>query len=67
MGKLAAIGCYVYWGLIVFYWTWLDKVESQEILMHRVVWTLVAMVVVIYFRGSLSEYLKAFRDWYIIK
>ncbi|HAT59313.1 MAG TPA: hypothetical protein DCS60_00905, partial [Opitutae bacterium] len=67
MGKIAAIGCYVYWGLVVFYWTWLDKVESQEILMHRVVWTLVAMVVVIYFRGNLSEYLKAFRDWYVIK
>jgi len=67
MGKLAAVGCYVYWGLIVFYWTWLDKVESQEILMHRVVWTLAAIVIIMYFRGSLPEYAKAFRDRNILK
>lgn len=67
MGKLAAIGCYVYWGLIVFYWTWLDKVKSEELLMHRVVWTLVAMVFIMYVRGSLPEYAKAFRDKEILK
>ena len=39
-GSVAAVSCYVYWGLIVVYWTWLDKVESEELLMHRVVWTL---------------------------
>ncbi len=67
MGKLAAVGCYVYWGLIVFYWTWLDKVESQELLMYRVVWTLIAIVIIMYFRGSLPEYAKAFRDRKILK
>lgn len=67
MGQLAAIACYVYWGLIVIYWTWLDKVSSEELLMHRVVWTLAILLVLIRMRGSLREYWSGVRDWGILK
>ena len=56
MGQLAAVSCYVYWGLIVVYWTWLDKVESQELLMHRVIWTLLIAFALMAIRGTLKEY-----------
>ena len=60
MGQLAAVACYIYWGLIVIYWTWLDKVESEELLMHRVVWTMAIALVVMAIRGSLREYWNGF-------
>ncbi len=62
MGPLAAIVCYVYWGVIVLYWVWLDRVSSEELLMHRVNWTLLVIVILMYFRGSLGEYWRGFRD-----
>ena len=60
MGQVAAVSCYVYWGLIVVYWTWLDKVESQELLMHRVVWTLLIVFALMAIRGNLKDYWRGF-------
>ena len=56
MGKVAAVSCYVYWGLIVVYWTWLNKVESRELLMHRVIWTSLIVFALMAIRGNLKEY-----------
>lgn len=66
MGLVAAVGCYLYWGLIVLYWNLLDQVDSEELLMHRVIWTLGLSGVLMYFRGSFREYWAAFRDWKIL-
>ena len=60
MGQLAAVSCYVFWGLIVVYWTMLDKVESQELLMHRVLWTLLIVFALMAIRGNLKEYWAGF-------
>lgn len=62
MGHAAAVACYVLWGLIVLYWKLLAQVDSQELLMHRVIWTLGLTLVLMRLRGSLGEYLAAFRD-----
>ncbi|MBT6379351.1 MAG: EamA family transporter RarD [Opitutales bacterium] len=62
MGLVAAVACYVYWGLIVMYWVALAQVDSQELLMHRVVWTFVLTLFVMGFRGTLREYLAAYRN-----
>ncbi len=62
MGQLAAVSCYVFWGLIVVYWTMLDKVESQELLMHRVLWTLLIVFALMAIRGNLKEYWQGLRS-----
>mgnify|MGYP006077215165 FL=1 len=62
MGHAAAVACYVLWGLIVLYWNLLAQVDSQELLMHRVIWTLGLTLVLMRLRGSLGEYLAAFRN-----
>jgi chloramphenicol-sensitive protein RarD len=62
MGLLAAIACYVYWGLIVLYWKLLDQVSSEELLMHRVIWTLGLTAILMRFRGSFGEYWSGIRD-----
>jgi len=62
MGLVAAISCYVYWGLIVLYWNALGRVESEELLMHRVVWTLGLAAILMKLRGSYGEFWRAFRS-----
>lgn len=39
-GVWAAIGAYVLWGLLPLYWKVLAHIPSQEILAHRMVWSL---------------------------
>lgn len=45
-GTLAALGCYVFWGLCPIYWKWLGEVSSLEVICHRIIWCLVATVIV---------------------
>jgi chloramphenicol-sensitive protein RarD len=41
---LAAVGAYTLWGLVPLYWPLLEPASPLEILAHRVVWTLVFVV-----------------------
>ena len=40
IGVMYAIGAYVLWGLLPFYWKALQSVSAFEILCHRMVWSL---------------------------
>ncbi len=40
-GTLAALAAYILWGLLPVYWKAVEQVPAQEILGHRVVWSLV--------------------------
>ena len=42
-----AIAAYVLWGLLPIYWKLLQAVDPMEILMHRMVWSLVFLVAVL--------------------
>ena len=46
-GILAALGCYLLWGVLPLYWHLLAEAEANEILAHRVLWSLVFMLIVI--------------------
>lgn len=37
-GIIAAVGCYVMWGVFPLYWKLLEGVSSVEIICHRIVW-----------------------------
>ena len=45
-GSLAAILCYVFWGLAPLYWKLLDDVNSFEIIGQRIIWCFVLMVII---------------------
>lgn len=40
-GTLAALTAYIFWGLLPVYWKAVEHVPAQEILGHRIVWSLV--------------------------
>jgi len=48
-GILYALGAYGLWGLLPVYWKWLQHVPAPELLSHRIVWSCVALLAVIFF------------------
>ncbi len=43
-GTLVALSAYIAWGLLPIYWKTIEQVPPQEILSHRVVWSLVVVL-----------------------
>jgi len=59
-----ATACYVTWGLVPIYWKAIVDVPADEVLIPRILWTLVLLVVVASFTGQLSELRPArTREW----
>lgn len=54
-GALAAALCYLTWGLVPLYWHQLAAIDALELIAHRLVWSLVFLVVVLLARRGLSE------------
>ena len=46
-GALAAASAYVLWGFFPIYWKFLQRVPAMEILTHRILWSLVVVVVLL--------------------
>ena len=47
LGYMAALGCYVLWGILPLYWHLLAVAEANEILAHRILWSVVFMLIVL--------------------
>lgn len=54
-GILYAAGSYVMWGVLPLYWKLIDGIQSYEILAHRIIWSLVFMILLVFFLGKTSE------------
>lgn len=54
-GLLSALGCYVLWGILPLYWHLLAQAEANEILAHRILWSLVFMLLVVVLTGRLKQ------------
>ena len=52
-GLWYGIGAYALWGLFPIYWKWLHQVPALQLIGHRVVWSFVALVIL----------LAALRQW----
>lgn len=48
-GVIAAIGAYVFWGVLPIYWKLVAGVPADQILAHRIFWSFIFMAVVIMF------------------
>lgn len=54
-GVLLAVGCYVIWGIVPAYWKAIDTVAAHEVLIVRILWTLVWMAGAVVAGGRTSE------------
>jgi len=57
-GVLYGVGAYVLWGLFPLYWPLLKPAGALEILAHRIMWSLVVVVVVLMVGRNLSRLRK---------
>jgi chloramphenicol-sensitive protein RarD len=46
-GLASAIGAYVLWGILPIYWKLVGDVPAQEVIAHRIVWSLLFMLAVV--------------------
>lgn len=61
-GTLAAITAFSLWAVLPVFWKALDRVPLLETTAHRVLWTLVILVVFLYGKGRTAVTLRAFRS-----
>lgn len=46
-GLASAIGAYILWGILPIYWKLVSNVPSQEVIAHRIFWSLLFMLAVV--------------------
>lgn len=65
-GMLYAASAYVLWGLLPVFWKALHAVPALQILAHRMVWSLLVVLVLVAARGRGRVIGAAVRDWRVL-
>jgi chloramphenicol-sensitive protein RarD len=61
-GLLAAAGAFVLWGVLPAYWKLLQQVPAYEILCHRMAWSLVLTLGLVFVTGRRAVFRQALRE-----
>ncbi|USG67485.1 EamA family transporter RarD [Brevibacillus ruminantium] len=61
-GVLYAVAAYLMWGTLPLYWKVFEKMGAWEILAHRIFWSAVFVVVLLYVTKKLKELKRAVTD-----
>ncbi|MFM8841464.1 MAG: EamA family transporter RarD [Actinomycetota bacterium] len=61
-GVFFGVSAYTLWGLLPFYWQWLDGVAATEILVHRGLWSLIICVAFLALVRKLPLFFALIRD-----
>lgn len=59
-GLSAAIACYILWGLVPIFWKQLVHIPALELINHRVIWSVVILLVIIIAQKRFKAYVKGF-------
>jgi chloramphenicol-sensitive protein RarD len=55
-GILYGIGAYVFWGFFPIYWKLLHHVPAIQVIGHRIIWSFLLLIVVIFLTKQLTEF-----------
>lgn len=61
-GVFFGVSAYTLWGLLPFYWQWLDGVAATEILVHRGLWSLIICIGFLAIVRKLGFFFSLLRD-----
>jgi chloramphenicol-sensitive protein RarD len=53
-GVVYAISAYLFWGIFPIYWKLINHVPAIEIIGHRIAWSFIFVILIIYFSGKWS-------------
>jgi chloramphenicol-sensitive protein RarD len=59
-GFAAAGGAFLIWGLVPLYWKMLAQISAFELILHRIIWSILLLLVLIVARGHLRDFAQAF-------
>ena len=62
LGITCALGAYGLWGVFPVYFKWLESVPAFEVLLHRVVWSVVFLLVLVTMGRRWGAVLEVFRN-----
>ena len=62
LGVFYGLGAYLAWGVLPLYFKAVETVPSLEVLAHRVVWSLVFLVLIVQIRGQWSGFKPLFKS-----
>ncbi len=57
-GILYAIGAYALWGFFPIYWKLLEKIPALQLLSHRIIWSFVTLLIIIFILRRGKEFLS---------
>jgi chloramphenicol-sensitive protein RarD len=63
---LYAVGAYTLWGVFPIYWKMIQGVPALEIVGHRMVWSFLLILIVIWMMKGLSPIASSIRDWRVL-
>lgn len=61
-GTLYTIAAFVTWGLLPGYWKMLKAVPADEIVFHRIIWTFIVSLALIFFTGRIKVLTNILKD-----
>ena len=59
-GALAATASFLFWGLVPLYWKQMSSIASIELIMHRIVWSLLFLMGILAWQNNLQTLRAAF-------
>jgi chloramphenicol-sensitive protein RarD len=59
-GALAATASFLFWGLVPLYWKQMSSIASLELIMHRIVWSLLFLIGILAWQNNLQTLRAAF-------
>jgi len=60
-----AFGAYALWGLFPVYWKWLKQVPAIQVIAHRIVWSFILLLLVIFVNNKFARF-RALLNWNIL-
>lgn len=62
VGTAYALMTYGSWGVLTLYWKWVDWLPSEQVIAHRVIWSLLFLLLLLAQRRQLGGLLRVFRQ-----
>ena len=61
-GMIFLLLAFTLWGTFPIYFTWVKDVNAFEVLAHRIVWSFLILIIILYFTKSIKPLLKHIQD-----
>ena len=58
-GIFYALGAYLIWGILPIYWKWLQQVPALQIIGHRIGWSFILLLTIIFMTGQWKKFRSA--------